>query len=158
MSLLNPPKPLTGTVSPTGQPAFKAVNTMMNKPLDQDVIDRMIDAVTYRALDALGQVDGLPKPTLSDIHMIAIDKEFKYGKGKEIIAFANGGKGATGKDLKYVKFFYWYDLSKGNIKGNDKTYSYSVEKARSFWNERIVAGYSRFDITPEETEKPPETE
>ena len=153
MSLLNPPKPLTGTV-----PAFKAVNTMMNKPLNQDVIDRMIEAVTYRALDTLGQEYEVPKSTLSDIHMIVIDKEFKYGKGKEIVAFADGGKGATGKDLKYVKFFYWYDLSKGNIKGNDKTYSYSVEKARTFWNERIAAGYSRFDIIPEETEESPETE
>ena len=158
MSLLNPPKPLTGTVSPIGQPAFKAVNTMMNKPLNQDIIDRMIEAVTRRALEEVGQLAHNPLDTGPDINMIAIDKEFKYGKGKEIIAFADGGKGATGKDLKYVKFFYWYDLSKGNIKGNDKTYSYSVEKARSFWNERIVAGYSRFDITPEETEKSPETE
>ena len=128
---------------------------MMGITLNQDIIDKMIEAVTRRALEEVGQLAHNPLDTGPDINMIAIDKEFKYGKGKEIIAFADGGKGATGKDLKYVKFFYWYDLSKGNIKGNDKTYSYSVEKARSFWNERIVAGYSRFDITPEETEKSP---
>ena len=153
MSLLNPPKPLTGTISSVGQPAFKAVNTMMNKPLNQDVIDRMIEAVTCRALEEIGQVE--PTGTLSEIHMLAIDKEFKYGKGKEIIAFADGGKGATGKELKYVKFFYWYDLSKGNMKGNDKTYSYSVEKARTFWNDRVVAGYSRFGVPSVEAEKSP---
>jgi hypothetical protein len=156
MSLLNPPKPLTGTVSPTGQPAFKAVNTMMNKPLDQDVIDCMIEAVTRRALEEIGQIAAdYPLGTGPDTNMLAIDKEFKYGKGKEIIAFADGGKGVGGKDLKYVKFFYWYDLSKGNIKGNDKTYSYSTEKARTLWNDKVAAGYSRFDIVSEEPEKSP---
>ena len=132
---------------------------MMNKPLNQDIIDRMIEAVTRRALEEIGQIAGdYPLAFDPDINMLAIDKEFKYGKGKEIIAFADGGKGVGGKDLKYVKFFYWYDLSKGNIKGNDKTYSYSTEKARTLWNDKVAAGYSRFDVTSEETEKPPETE
>ena len=79
---------------------------MMNKPLDQDVIDCMIEAVTRRALEEIGQIAAdypLGPWAIADTNMLAIDKEFKYGKGKEIIAFADGGKGVGGKDLKYVK-------------------------------------------------------
>lgn len=153
MSLLNPPKPLTGTITSDGQPAFKAVNTMMNKPLDQDTIDKMTAAVTCRAIDLLSDVGSFTAPPSDGIHMLAVDRKFKYGEGKEIIAFTDGGKGTTGQDLKYVKFFYWYDMSKGNIKSNDKTYSYSVEKARNFWNDKVVEGYTRFDVDSEKVEE-----
>tara|TARA_R110002110_G_scaffold149765_1_gene341120 strand:+ start:105 stop:608 length:504 start_codon:yes stop_codon:yes gene_type:complete len=157
MSLLNPPKPLTATLSSKGVPAFSAVNTMMGITLNQDIIDKMIEAVTRRALEDLGHtIAHNPLDTDPDTNMLAIDREFKYGKGKEIIAFADGGRGVGGKDLKYVKFFYWYDTSKASIKGGEgKTYSYSVEKARNFWNDKVAEGYTRFDIVSEEPEKSP---
>jgi hypothetical protein len=159
MSLLNPPNVRLTAISSKGEPAFKAVNTMMNKPLDQDTIDKMTTAVTCRALNSLS---GFIAPPSDGIHMLVVDRKFKYGEGKEIIAFTDGGKGTTGQDLKYVKFFYWYDMSKVDIKSNDKTYSYSVEKARNFWNDKVAEGYTRFDVLPEVKETtgpiPPELE
>lgn len=138
---------------------FKAVNTMMNKPLDQNVIGNMNRAVNTNVHKKINPANrGTILPDQASVHMLAIDKDFKYGKGKEIIAFADGGKGATGKDLKYVKFFYWYDTAKTNVKGGNKTYSYSVEKARTFWGEKITAGYSRFDVLSEVTETTPESD
>jgi len=134
---------------------------MMNKPLDENVIgnmNRAVNCVVHQTIDpALIGLALLPDP-LAPVHMLAIDKDFKYGKGKEIIAFADGGKGTTGKDLKYVKFFYWYDTAKTNVKGGNKTYSYSVEKARTLWGEKITAGYSRFDVLSEVTETTPESD
>ena len=50
-------------------------------------------------------------------------------------------------------------LSKANIKGAEgKTYSYSTEKARGLWNDKVADGYTHFDIVSEEAEKIPETE
>ena len=140
---------------------FKAVNTMMNQPLDENVIgnmDRAVNCVVHKTIDPEREGLALLPDPLAPVHMLAIDKDFKYGKGKEIIAFADGGKGATGKDLKYVKFFYWYDTAKTNVKGGNKTYSYSVEKARTLWGEKITAGYGRFDVLPEVTETTSETD
>ena len=149
MSLLNPPKPLTATLSSKGVPAFSAVNTMMSQRLNQETIDSMDVTVKLLIVRKLGHTIDASIQVNDNIHMVAVDKEFKYGKGKEIIAFADGGKGTTGKDLKYVKFFYWYDTNKPNVKGSDKTYSYSVEKARTFWNNKVAEGYTRFDVLPE---------
>jgi len=152
MSLLNPPNVrLTARLSSKGVPAFSAVNTMMNQPLNQETIDSMDVTVKLLIEKKLGHTIAVLNQSLlnDNIHMVAVDKEFKYGKGKEIIAFADGGKGTTGKDLKYVKFFYWYDTNKPNVKGSDKTYSYSVEKARNFWNNKVAEGYTRFDVLPE---------
>ena len=162
MPLLNDPNAqITATLSSKGEPAFAAVNTMMGMTLNQDIIDKMTTAVTSRSLDILsnGASGYTPVENTDGIHMLAVDRTFKYGEGKEIVAFADGGRGVGGKDLKYVKFYYWYDTSKANIKGAEgKTYSYSVEKARAFWNDKVAEGYTRFDIVSEEAEKTPETE
>ena len=156
MPLLNDPNAqITATLSSKGEPAFAAVNTMMGMTLNQDIIDKMTAGVTSRAIDLLSDVANFAAPPSDGIHMLAVDRTFKYGEGKEIVAFADGGKGVGGKDLKYVKFFHWYDLSKGNIKGTDKTYSYSTEKARGLWNDKVADGYTRFDIVSEEPEKSP---
>ena len=157
MSLLNDPNSqITATLSSKGEPAFAAVNTMMGMTLNQDIIDKMTAAVTCRAIDLLSDVANFAAPPSDGIHMLAIDRTFKYGEGKEIVAFADGGRGVGGKDLKYVKFFYWYDTSKANIKGAEgKTYSYSTEKARGLWNDKVADGYTRFDIVSEEPEKSP---
>ena len=160
MSFLNSPIGVRGTISSVGQPAFKAVNTMMNQTLNQEIIDDMAKAVEIminKIIDPGWISDAVDLPNMdAPMHMLSVDKEYKYSKGKEIIAFADGGRGVGGKDLKYVKFFYWYDTSKASIKGGEgKTYSYSVEKARAFWNDKVAEGYTRFDIVSEEPEKSP---
>ena len=160
MSFLNSPIGVRGTISSVGQPAFKAVNTMMNQTLNQEIIDDMAKAVEIminKIIDPGWVSDAVDLPNMdAPMHMLSVDKEYKYSKGKEIIVFADGGKGTTGKDLKYVKFFCWWDVSKRGFKNsNDKTYSYSIEKARVFWNTKVAEGYKLFDIPAIEAEKSP---
>tara|TARA_Y100001937_G_C7111442_1_gene327811 strand:+ start:1193 stop:1630 length:438 start_codon:yes stop_codon:yes gene_type:complete len=144
-------------------PVLKAVNTLMNQPLNEETIENMTKAVELtvnRIVDPSNFKD-IYTDLINEYgpcHMLSIDKEFKYGKGKEIIAFGDGGKGTTGKDLKYVKFFYQYNLKKHTVKANDKTYTYSVPKARQLWNDKLNNGYTRFDdITLHLSDPPSET-
>ena len=116
------------------------VQTPMNTVLDQKIISHMIAYVT--------QATGVVPPgtlkfddNLSPVHMLEKEKEFKYGKGKEYIAFTDGGKNQFDKDVKYVKFFYYYE-SNGKLKPNDKTYTFGLEKARNFWSEKVKEGYA----------------
>ena len=116
------------------------VQTPMNAQLNQETIDYMIAYVT--------QATGVVPPgtlefdaSLNPVHLLVKEKDFKYGKGKEYIAFTDGGKNQFGKDVKYVKFFYYYD-SNGKMKPNDKTYTFGLEKARTFWNEKVKEGYT----------------
>ena len=115
------------------------VQTPMNTVLDQKIISHMIAYVT--------QATGVVPPgtlkfddNLNPVHMLEKEKEFKYGKGKEYIAFTDGGKNQFDKDVKYVKFFYYYE-SNGKLKPNDKTYTFGLEKARNFWSEKVKEGY-----------------
>ena len=116
------------------------VQTPMNAQLNQETIDYMIAYVT--------QATGVVPPgtlefdaSLNPVHLLVKEKEFKYGKGKEYIAFCDGGKNQFGKDVKYVKFFYLYDNT-GKMKPNDKTYTFGLEKARTFWNEKVSEGFT----------------
>jgi len=116
------------------------VQTPMNAKLDQETIDYMIAYVT--------QATGVVPPgtlefdaSLNPVHLLVKEKDFKYGKGKEYIAFTDGGKNQFGKDVKYVKFFYLYDNT-GKMKPNDKTYTFGLEKARTFWNEKVSEGFT----------------
>ena len=116
------------------------VQTPMNTVLDQKIIDYMIAYVT--------QATGVVAPgtlefdeSLNPVHLLEKEKEFKYGKGKEYIAFTDGGKNQFDKEVKYVKFFYYYE-SNGKLKPNDKTYTFGLEKARTFWNEKVKEGYT----------------
>ena len=130
------------------------VQTPMNTVLDQKSISHMIAYVT--------QATGVVPPgtlkfddNLSPVHLLEKEKEFKYGKGKEFVAFTDGGKNKFGKDVKYVKFFYLYE-SNNKFKPNDKTYTFGLEKARTFWNEKVKEGYtnhekSRSDVSHSET-------
>jgi len=143
-------------------PVLKAVNTMMNQPLNEESIENMTTAVqlTVNRIADPSKFTDLYTDTINELgpcHMLSIEKEFKYGKGKEIIAFGDGGKGTTGKDLKYVKFYYQYNLNKPVVKSNDKTYTYSVQKARQFWNDKIANGYTRFDVISDEPSETTET-
>ena len=128
------------------------VQTPMTAQLNQETIDYMI-AYVASSLIAENEPTGRSASQLSDlitlefdaslnpVHLLVKEKEFKYGKGKEYIAFCDGGKNQFGKDVKYVKFFYYYD-SNGKMKPNDKTYTFGLEKARTFWNEKVKEGYT----------------
>ena len=122
--------------------------------LNQEIINYMI-AYTTEAIGLVdpGTLELAGKPA---VHLLEKEKEFKYGKGKEFVAFTDGGKNKFGKDVKYVKFFYLYE-SNNKFKPNDKTYTFGLEKARTFWNEKVKEGYSTLknpdpqDATPVET-------
>ena len=108
--------------------------------MNQETIDHMIAAVEH--IITHGNAVGLrSKP----VHLLVKEKEFKYGKGKEYIAFTDGGPNQFGKDVKYVKFFYHYydnNGTTGKMKPNDKTYTFGLEKARTFWNDKVKEGYT----------------
>ena len=110
--------------------------------MNQETIDHMIAAVEH--IIAFGgqpaTVNGQPA-TATPVHLLVKEKEFKYGKGKEYIAFTDGGPNQFGKDVKYVKFFYDYDEN-AKLKPNDKTYTFGLEKARTFWNDKVKEGYN----------------
>ena len=124
----------------------------MTAQLNQETIDYMI-AYVASSLIAENEPTGRSASQLSDlitlefdaslnpVHLLVKEKEFKYGKGKEYIAFCDGGKNQFGKDVKYVKFIYLYDNT-GKMKPNDKTYTFGLEKARTFWNEKVKEGYT----------------
>ena len=114
----------------------------LSMELNQEVINYMISYVT----EAIGLVDPgtLELEGKPAVHLLEKEKEFKYGKGKEFVAFTDGGKNKFGKDVKYVKFFYLYE-SNNKFKPNDKTYTFGLEKARVFWNEKVKEGYTNYE-------------
>ena len=114
----------------------------LSMDLNQEVINYMISYVT----EAIGLVDpgSLELEGKPAVHLLEKEKEFKYGKGKEFVAFTDGGKNKFGKDVKYVKFFYLYE-SNNKFKPNDKTYTFGLEKARVFWNEKVKEGYTNYE-------------
>ena len=129
------------------------VQTPMNTPINEDIVSDMIGAVELahniepRLPIAQGEYKLFSNVTPDDVHMISKEREFKYGKGKEIVAFADGPKSVSGKDMKYVKFFYIYDNKPSNVKPNPKTYTFSLPKARDFWNDKVRDGYSKIPPT-----------
>ena len=124
------------------------VKTPMTAQLNQEIIDYMVAYVS----ETIGVVEVQKfDESLNHVHLLVKEKEFKYGKGKEYIAFTEGGKNQFDKEVKYVKFFYYYD-SNGKMKPNDKTYTFGLEKARSFWNEKVKEGYTVYK-DPEPTTK-----
>ena len=126
---------------------WRAVNTMQNQPLDPNLVIKMNATVCQNVgheyqngtLTA-GQAD-------AEVFILEIEKEFKFGKGKSIVAFADGGKNKVGHEVKYVKWYNLYgddaDSSKNKLNINEKTYTYGVDKAREFWNDKIKEGYNR---------------
>ena len=124
---------------------WRAVNTMQGQPLDPNLVMKMNTMVSnkYGHPYQAGQpLDGPP-----EVFVLEIEKEFKYGKGKSMVAFAAGGKNKVGHEVKYVKWYNLYgddaDNSKNKLKIMEQTYTYGVDKAREFWNEKIKEGYNR---------------
>ena len=132
---------------------WRAVNTMQNQPLDPNLVMKMNATVSDKYIcTSLGQhlasLDAFKGPIGSvEVFILEIEKEFKYGKGKTMVAFADGGKNKVGHEVKYVKWYNLYgedaDKSKNKLNISEKTYTYGVDKAREFWNEKIKEGYNR---------------
>ena len=122
---------------------------MQNQPLDSGIIGRM-DARVCEYYGQPGKMDLPPNEYLQgnlEIFLLETEKDFKFGKGKALVAIADGGKNKVGNDIKYVRWYNLYghdtDNSKNKLKIMDKTYTYGVEKARQFWDEKIKEGYDR---------------
>ena len=156
---------------------WKAVNTPMNaRKIDENLVDMMRYAV-HDYLDTDKKLGGTGSPCkpldemklltgashvdmLTSVFLIEKTKTFKYGDGLEIMAFIDAGKNpVNGKETKYVKWFYFFENTDeqkikkgfdGNMKENGKTYTYSVDKARTLWNEKIADGFKRINtnVTP----------
>ena len=147
---------------------WRAVNTpsgLSGRKLDEEIIGKMTQAVhmhykipTHADREENLKPEPITDPVASDIldavvstlDVFILEKaeEFKYGKGKKVVAIADGGQNYVGNTVKYVKWFNLYDGpergdSKHVLKILDKTYTYGVEKARVFWNEKIKEGYNR---------------
>ena len=122
----------------------------MNETLNVDIIRRMHEVVsTY--FGNPGQIE--PQAVVSTnydddtfaehaVFLLEREKEFKYGKGKEVLAISDGGKNRWDKAIKYVKYFYLYE-NNGKMKANDKTYTYSHEKAAEMWKNKVAEGFNR---------------
>ena len=129
---------------------WRAVNTMQNQPLDPNLVT-MMNATVSEKYGHPGGGSGLlptsPEWLRSEVFILEIEKEFKFGKGKSMVAFADGGKNKVGHEVKYVKWYNLYgddaDKSKNKLDIGEKTYTYGVDKAREFWNEKIKEGYNR---------------
>ena len=105
----------------------------------------VIEAINGLAsMPASDPITVVPEP---EVFLLENDRAFKFGPGKSIVAFADGGKNKVGHPVKYVKWYNIYgddsDTSKNKLKINEKTYTYGVDKAREFWNEKIKEGYNR---------------
>ena len=136
---------------------WNAVNTPAGQKLDEEIIGKMTQAVHmhYKIPTHADRAENLASDELvasvlatTGIFILEKAEEFKYGKGKKIVAIADGGQNYVGNTVKYVKWFNLYDGpergdSKHVLKVLDKTYTYGVEKARVFWNEKIKEGYNR---------------
>jgi hypothetical protein len=126
---------------------WRAVNTMQNQPLDPNLVIKMNATVCQQAGHEYqnGTLTAGQHP--AEVFILEIEKEFKFGKGKSIVAFADGGKNKVGHEVKYVKWYNLYgddaDSSKNKLNINEKTYTYGVDKAREFWNDKIKEGYNR---------------
>ena len=147
---------------------WRAVNTpsgLSGRKLDEEIIGKMTQAVHmhYKIPTHADREENLkPEPITDpvatdildavlstlDVFILEKEEEFKYGKGKKVVAIADGGQNYVGNTVKYVKWFNLYDgPERGDMKRVlkvlDKTYTYGVEKARVFWNEKIKEGYNR---------------
>jgi len=129
---------------------WNAVNTPSSQKLDDEIIAKMT-LVAHLHYKIATPADASVTDALSimtDVFLLEKETEFKYGKGKKVVAITDGGKNSAGNTVKYVKWFNLYEMAdrqdgQNSLKVLDKTYTYGVEKARVFWNEKIKEGYNR---------------
>ena len=126
---------------------WRAVNTMQNQELDPNLVIKMNATVCEKVGHEYQDGTLTAGPQDAEVFILEIEKEFKFGKGKAMVAFADGGKNKVGHEVKYVKWYNLFgddaDKSKNKLKISEKTYTYGVDKAREFWNEKIKEGYNR---------------
>ena len=126
---------------------WRAVNTMQSQELDPNLVIKMNATVCEKVGHEYQDGALTAGPQDAEVFILEIEKEFKFGKGKAMVAFADGGKNKVGHEVKYVKWYNLFgddaDKSKNKLKISEKTYTYGVEKAREFWNEKIKEGYNR---------------
>ena len=143
---------------------WNAVNTpsgLAGRKLDEEIIGKMTQAVhLHYKIPYNGEYTAAmgDSPVMSDvldavvkttgIFLLEKKEEFKFGKGKKVVAIADGGQNYVGNTVKYVKWFNLYEMAdrqdgQNSLKVLEKTYTYGVEKARVFWNEKIKEGYNR---------------
>ena len=126
---------------------WRAVNTMQSQELDPNLVIKMNATVCEKVGHEYQDGTLTAGPQDAEVFILEIEKEFKYGKGKAMVAFADGGKNKVGHEVKYVKWYNLFgddaDKSKNKLKISEKTYTYGVDKAREFWNEKIKEGYNR---------------
>jgi hypothetical protein len=84
---------------------------------------------------------------LGTVFILSMAKEYKLQNKTALIAIADGGKNQWDKPVKYVKFFDHYaatdKMPNGTLKPNEKTYTFSHEKAKEMWETKIKEGYKR---------------
>ena len=126
---------------------WRAVNTMQGQQLDPNLVMKMNATVCAKVGHEYQDGALTAGPQDAEVFILEIEKEFKYGKGKSMVAIAAGGKNKVGHEVKYVKWYNLYgddaDNSKNKLNISEKTYTYGVDKAREFWNEKIKEGYNR---------------
>ena len=126
---------------------WRAVYTMQNQELDPNLVIKMNATVCEKVGHEYQDGTLTAGPQDAEVFILEIEKEFKFGKGKAMVAFADGGKNKVGHEVKYVKWYNLFgddaDSSKNKLKISEKTYTYGVDKAREFWNEKIKEGYNR---------------
>ncbi len=144
---------------------WNSVNTpsgLSGQKLDDEIIDKMTRVVYLHYKVSYNGAYMPPEPGSSpvmadvldavvktmEVFVLEKEEEFKFGKGKKVVAIADGGKNFANNTVKYVKWFNLYDTpdrqdGKSTIKVLEKTYTYGIEKARVFWDEKIKEGYNR---------------
>ena len=120
--------------------------------IQPDTIKSMVESVHKHLVDTHGVCNGLesylveeegPRITeLPEVFLLEREREFKFGNGKELIAITDGGKNKFGKPIKCVRYFNYY-LGNNKCKPNDRTYTYSHEKATEMWKAKIGEGFKR---------------
>jgi hypothetical protein len=116
---------------------WRAVNTpsgLSDRKLDEVVIGKMTQAVhmhykipTHADREENLKPEPITDPVASDIldavvstlDVFILEKaeEFKYGKGKKVVAIADGGQNYVGNTVKYVKWFNLYDGPERGLEG-----------------------------------------
>ena len=120
--------------------------------ISPETIQSMVEVVNKHLVDTHGVCNGLEPylvkeegPTITempDVFLLEREREFKFGTGKELIAIMDGGKNKFGKPIKCVRYFNYY-LGNNKCKPNDRTYTYSHEKASEMWKAKIGEGFKR---------------
>tara|TARA_R110000744_G_scaffold151250_1_gene264675 strand:- start:158 stop:676 length:519 start_codon:yes stop_codon:yes gene_type:complete len=147
-------------ITPHGESVVMAEGnkkTMSEKQIDPNTAQNKLNADTVMCMEyAVSRYtkvipESLNAPygdgVLSTVYILSMAKEYKYGHGAELIAIADGGKNQWDKPVKYVRFFAHYaatdKMPSGTLKPNDKTYTFSHEKAKEMWESKIKEGYKR---------------